>query len=209
MLYVGETHQSYRFKSLLEGIEGLLGRLASPYEQISTRKKRPHLHTPAVLRMQRGLFWHKSACYTVALKWTLIGPSRYARVKHMAAGSFPHWYNALPTVMKLPPDHIQQSVHGEAWLLAAGWRGGAGLCAVKEGHYSPLIRHPLQNFRHKAAGTSENLPVNFRNLLVDGNKPKVWCKNREKLEPETQRSGRNINMGLRWKISRQLHVIPQ
>lgn len=181
MLYVGETHQFYMFKGLCEGLEGLLGSLASPYEQISTRKKRPHLHTPAVLQMQRGLFWHKSACYTVALRPTLIGPSRYGRVKHMAAGSFPHWYNALPTLMKLPPDHIQQSVHGEAWLLAAGWRGGAGLRAAKEGHYSPLIRHPLQNFRHKAAGESGNLRVNFQNLVVDENKLKVWRKNRERV----------------------------
>lgn len=167
-----EKHISFTCLRLSVKDGGLLRSLDSPYEQISARKKRPHLHTPAVLWMQRGLFWHKSACYTVALKWTLIGPSRYARVKHMAAGSFPHWYNALPTLMKLPPDHIQQSVHGEAWLLAAGSRGGAGPCAVKEGHYSPLIPHPLLNFRDKAAGKSKNLRVNFQNLVVDENKLK-------------------------------------
>lgn len=99
-----------------------------------------------------------------------------------AAGSFPHWYNTLPTLMKLLPDHIQQSVHGEAWLLAAGSSGGAGPRAVKEGHYRPLIPHLLLNVRDKAAGKSKNFLLNFWNLVVEEIKKKqkvVCCKNRE------------------------------
>lgn len=42
---------------------------------------------------------------------------------------------------------------------------------MKEGHYSPLIPHPLLNLRDKAAGKSKNLRKSI-----------------------TQRSGRNINI---------------
>lgn len=142
-----EKHISFTCLRLSVKDGGLLRSLGSPYEQISARKKRPHLHTPAVLRMQRGLFWHKSACYTVALKWTLIGPSRYARVKHMAAGSFPHWYNALPTLMKLPPDHIQQSVHGEGVTAGSGIERRRGAACSEGGTLQSINPTPAFEFQ--------------------------------------------------------------
>lgn len=114
--HVEETWQFYMFK------ERNPWRSHLSDKQISTQRKYRDLHMHTVLRMQRGLFWHKStshlapfACSTIPLKWTLIRPSRQAGMRRTAAGSFPHWHNALPTLMKLLHDHIQQSVHGKEW----------------------------------------------------------------------------------------------
>jgi len=99
--------------------EGIQRSLTSPAKISLVWRKLRYLHMICIfcmaIREQRGLFCHKPWLQFPALlypeKWALTRLALSQNERRTAAGSFPYWHSALPTLMKLLHDHIQQSMH--------------------------------------------------------------------------------------------------